>query len=86
MCYIPALPPQSLNGSLPDGCGDKSGEIVKLSKAVYGLKQAGRQWLLRLTQVIVEKVVMEQCKADPCVFRLRIDGKSTMILCVHVDD
>ena len=28
---------------LPDGCGDKSGEIVKLNKAVYGLKQAGRQ-------------------------------------------
>ena len=27
----------------PYGCGDKSGEIVKLNKAVYGLKQAGRQ-------------------------------------------
>ena len=24
---------------LPDGCGDKSGEIVKLNKAVYSLKQ-----------------------------------------------
>ena len=53
---------------LPDGCGDKSGEIVKLNKAGYGLKQARRQWLLRLTQVLVEKVGMEQCKADPCVF------------------
>ena len=28
---------------LPDGSGDKSGEIVKLNQAVYGLKQAGRQ-------------------------------------------
>ena len=71
---------------LPDGCGDKSGEIAKLNKAVYGLKQAGRQWSLRLTQVLVEKIGMEQCKADPCVFRLRIDGETTMILCVHVDD
>ena len=35
---------------LPDGCGDKSGEIVKLNKAVYGPKQAGRQWSFRLTQ------------------------------------
>ena len=26
---------------LPDGCGDKSGEIMKHNKAVYGLKQAG---------------------------------------------
>ena len=24
---------------LPDGCGDKSGEIVKLNKAVYGLNK-----------------------------------------------
>ena len=71
---------------LPEGCGDKSGEIVKLNKAVYGLKQAGRQWSLRPTQVLVEKVGMEQCKADPCVFRLRIDGETKMILCVHVDD
>ena len=71
---------------LPDSCGDKSEEIVKLNKAVYGLKQAGRQWSLRLTQVLVEKVGMEQCKADPCVFRLRIDGETMMILCVHVVD
>ena len=65
---------------------DKRGEIVKLNKAVYGLKQTGRQWLLRLTQVLVEKVGMEQCKADQCVFRLRVDGETTMVLCVHVDD
>ena len=71
---------------LPDGCGSKSGEIVKLNKAVYGLKQAGRQWSLRLTQVLVEKVGMEQCKAGPCDFRLRIDEETTMVLCVHVDD
>ena len=71
---------------LPDGCGDKSGEIVKLNKEVYGLKEAGRQWSLRLTQVVVEKKEFEQCKADPCVFRLRKYGETITILCVHVDD
>ena len=25
---------------LPDGCGDRSGKVVKLSEPVYGLKQA----------------------------------------------
>ena len=53
---------------LPDGCGDKSGEIVKLNKAVHGLQQAGRQWSLRLTQVLVENAGMEQCKADHVFF------------------
>ena len=28
---------------LPDGCGDKSGKVVKFNKSVYGLKQAGRR-------------------------------------------
>ena len=29
---------------------------------------------------------MEQCKADPRVFRLGKDGETIMNLCVHVDD
>ena len=71
---------------LPDGCGDTSGRVVKLNKSVYGLKQAGRRWAMRLGDVLVSKVGMEQCKADPCVFRLIRDDVVVMIVCVHVDD
>ena len=70
---------------LRDGCGGKSGKIVKLNKGVYSPNQAERQRSLRLTQVLAENVEMEQCKADPSVFRLRKDGETIMILCVHVD-
>ena len=52
---------------LPDGCEDKSGKVVKLNKSVYGLKQAGRRWAMHLDGVIVCKMRMKQCKADPCV-------------------
>ena len=45
---------------LPDGCGDKSGKVVKLNKSVYGLKQAGRRWAMHLGDVIVCKIRMEQ--------------------------
>ena len=41
---------------LPDVCGDKSGEIVKLIKAVYGIKQAGRQSALRLVRMNLPNV------------------------------
>ena len=49
---------------LPDGCGDKSGKVVKLNKSVYGLKQAGRRWAMHLGDVIARNMGMEQCKAD----------------------
>ena len=40
-----------------NGCGDKNGEIVELNNAVFDLKQAGRKWLLRLSnKVFVKKV------------------------------
>ena len=71
---------------LPDGCGDKSGKVVKLNKSVHGLKQAGRRWAMHLGDVIVRKIGMEQCKADPRVFRLIRDGVVVRIVCVHVDD
>ena len=53
---------------------------------MYGLKQAGRRWVMHLGDVINRKIEMEeQCKADPCVCRLIRDG-IVMTVCVHVDD
>ena len=53
---------------LPPGCGELSGKVVKLLKCQYALK-AGREWHLLLVTWLVEKIRMEQCKAEPCVFR-----------------
>ena len=41
---------------------------------------------MHLGDVLVSKVGMEQCKTDPCVFRLIRDDVVVMIVCVHVDD
>ena len=66
--------------------GTKVANIVKLNKSVHGLKEAGRRWAMHLGGVIVRKIGMEQCKADPCVFRLIRDGVVVMIICVHMDE
>ena len=43
--------------------------MVKLDRALYGINQAGRQWSAVLCQALVDEHGMEQCRADPCVYR-----------------
>ena len=71
---------------LPPGCGKLSGKVVKLLKCQYGLKQAGREWHFLLVTWLVEKIGMEQCKAEPCVFRKIIKNEVSLMVGVHVDD
>ena len=72
---------------LPGGCGDLSGKYVRLEKALYGLKQSGLLWNDLLVVKLITVHGMEQCKPDPCVFRLIREGKVVLlILAVHVDD
>ena len=70
---------------LPYGCGERTGKVIKLDSALYGIKQAGRQWSAVLCQTLVDKGT-EQCRADPCVYRKIVEGVVKLILVVHVDD
>ena len=72
---------------LPGGCDDLSGTFVRLETALYGLRQSGLLWNNLLVVKFVIKVHgMEQCKTDPCVFRLIREGIVVMTMTVHVDD
>ena len=62
----------------PAGCGDMS-EVVLLQRAVYGLRQAGRQRSLRLSRVHLQTIDKEQSKADPCVFHKVVDRGVTLM-------
>ena len=69
---------------LPKGCGDLSGKVVRLSKSLYGLKQA-RTWHAHLTTCLKRRG-FEQCMTDVCVFRLIKDGRVAITAGLHVDD
>ena len=60
--FIQAHLDEAICMRLPAGCGDMSSEAVLLQRAVYGLLQAGRQWNLRLSRVLLQKIGMEQSK------------------------
>ena len=70
---------------LPEGCGSLSGKVVKLSKSLYGLRQACRQWYALLKKCLLA-LGFVQFLADSCVFRLVEGGKVAMHFVVHVDD
>ena len=55
-------------------------KVLKLKKNLYGLKQAGRNWWLKLAEGLKD-MGFKPSQADPCV-HLRNDA----VILVYVDD
>lgn len=66
----------------PEGFDDNSGRVCKLIKAIYGLKQASRQWNQKLDTAL-KSFGFKQSVADPCVY---FDNDINIIIAVYVDD
>jgi len=79
-----------LNGTLqhtiymeqPKGYNDGSGRVCKLNKAIYGLKQAAKEWNCAIHETLVS-MGLEQSPKDPCLYFAK-NGKAYMFL--YVDD
>jgi len=71
-------PPERLATSIKDN------EVFKLKKAVYGLKQSGRNWNIKLDTTL-KNLGMERLSADPCIYIQRSQGKF-LIIAIYVDD
>ncbi len=91
---VPRLPDEVLNAlktrmSTPDvtlvGKYNGSGIVWNLRKSIYVLKQAARQWCLKLKGML-QNCKYEPSRSDPCLFVM--DGKSSewLYVLVHVDD
>ena len=72
----------------PDGLEIPDGMVLRLRKAIYGLKQAGRQWYLKLKSVLVE-MGFKQIINDPHTFvyhQQEGDTTQTLVVPIYVDD
>ena len=72
----------------PEGVENPDGHVYLLRKAIYGLKQAGRQWYRKLKDTMSE-FGLTQVISEPHTFVAHkvVDGqKCTIILPIYVDD
>lgn len=66
----------------PEMYDDGTDRVCKLNKAIYGLKQAGRQWNTKLDGALL-KFGLNKSKMDPCIY---YTGNKSMIVAIYVDD
>jgi hypothetical protein len=59
--------------------------VCKLNKAIYGLKQASRQWN-KLLDAFMNKLGYKSLQTDSCIYIKRSKSNQLMILCLYVDD
>ncbi|CAL1404860.1 unnamed protein product [Linum trigynum] len=72
---------------LPEGMKDQpgmKGKVLKLQKSLYGLKQASRQWYIKLSACL-QNLGFELSFDDYSVFKLHSKG-ATVIVIIYVDD
>lgn len=63
---------------------DCPNKVLKLNKAIYGLKQSGKEWHKRLDDTL-RKMDFSPCKNEPCLYKSIKDDKLVLIA-VYVDD
>lgn len=62
----------------------KPGEVCKLVKSLYGLKQASREWNFEFSHQLVSPGFLPSSN-DPCLF-IKGSGDTFICLLVYVDD
>lgn len=66
----------------PEGFDNGSNQVCKLNKAIYGLKQAGRQWNIKLNDALINFGLVKS-NLDPCIF---FSKDQLLIIAIYVDD
>jgi hypothetical protein len=67
----------------PAGWKCEKGNVLKVEKALYGTKQAGRSWYEQIKDFLINVIGLIMCKSDTCIFRSK---DSNLMIILYVDD
>lgn len=59
-------------------------KFLRLKKFIYGLRQCGRKWNVKLDNVI-QGLGLHPCENEPCLYKGNVNSKR-MLVAVYVDD
>ncbi|KAJ0392071.1 hypothetical protein ATCC90586_011078 [Pythium insidiosum] len=69
---------------VPEGVKHEPGEVCRLKRSLYGLKQASAVWHRTITEIF-KQLGFGPCVSDPCIFVKHVDGEFVYIS-LYVDD
>lgn len=72
--------PEGFDHNIPEICN----KVLKLNKAIYGLKQSSRAWYMEVEDVLSNLNYIKS-KYEPCIFIKKNNGLMT-IIALYVDD
>lgn len=71
--------------TIPDGLKvNKANQVLKLKRAIYGLKQSSRTWYERVDDVLVN-LKYKKSKYEPCLY-MKCNDTGMTVIALYVDD
>lgn len=83
--FLNATVDEDIYMEVPEGYDAPPDSVMKLNKALYGIKQAPKEWNDNITEYLKEQG-FKQCVKDTCVFIKHAQTNKRIILGLFVDD
>jgi hypothetical protein len=71
--------------SIPDGMDDDATHVLKLNRALYGIKQAPREWFKEISHTL-QSLGYSPCIKDTCLYSKKTKTNNMIVLGLFVDD
>ncbi|KAJ1032337.1 hypothetical protein NDA18_001823 [Ustilago nuda] len=84
MAYLNSMLKEAIYMKPPEGAGVVPGQVYKVVKGLYGLKQSGREWNQEFDRSL-QCMGFFQVECTPCIYT-KGQGKDMAIVVIYIDD